>query len=267
MVETDRTGGLFDTARKDDLVDGRGVRYRDFRRDLTPRYGVVWRHLLSGHLALALIAGGVAAAGAGHPALRPLLVVLGAIAFGYTIAYILLFFHEAAHYNLTRSRPLNDVLANLLIGWLVGQDIAAYRTVHFDHHRHLGTPRDTEPTYFDALDARFVVESLLGIKAFRVVSRREAVVRGADPTADSTRRARRRQLLLGAALHAGIAGGAWLLGWWHLAAAWVIGVAVVAPFFFAVRQVLEHRGEAADRHAEARIAAVGSTSLLYTGRP
>jgi len=267
MLDTDRTGDRFDTARKDELIDSGGIRYRDFRRALTPRYLVVWLDLLSGHAALVLIAYAVVLVGLHQPAFRLPLVALGAIAFGYAIAYILLFFHEAAHYNLTGSRRANDALANLMIGWLVGQDIAAYRQIHFDHHRHLGTPLDTEPTYFDALDTRFVVESLLGIKALRVLARRETTLRGASPDQDNTRMARRAQLALGLVLHAAVAVEAWWLGWWYLAAAWVLGVALVGPFFFALRQVLEHRDEAADRRVDYRRQSHGPVNRVFGDGP
>jgi fatty acid desaturase len=264
--ESHRTGGGFDAVRKDVLVDRRGVRYRDFRRGLLPRYPVVWLHLLSGHGALFLVAAAVVAGSLRSPSLRGPLVVLASLAFGYVIAYIMLFFHEAAHYNIASSRRLNDTLANVLVGWLVGQDIAAYRAIHFDHHRHLGTPRDTESTYFDPLNVRFVAESVCGVKAFRVLASREAVIRDAE-AARGRDGARRAQFVLGCGMHATVAGGAWLLGWWALAAAWVVGVAVVAPFFFALRQVLEHRDESADASADYRRRPHGPVNRLFGDGP
>jgi fatty acid desaturase len=153
------------------------------------------------------------------------------------------------------------------VGWFVGQDIAAYRAVHFDHHRYLGTPRDTESTYFDPLNVRFIAESVCGLKAFRVVARREAVVREAGPTAGGGVKARRTQLVLGCGIHATVAGGAWMLGWWPLAMAWGAGVAVVAPFFFAVRQVLEHRDESADATADYRRRPHGPVNRLFGDGP
>jgi fatty acid desaturase len=267
MVDTDRTGGAFDAVSKGELRNGKGVRYRDFRRQLTPKYALVWLHLSAGYLALAATGLTAVVLGVHFPSLRLPLVAAGALAFGYTIAYIVLFFHEAAHYNLAPSRRVNDVLANLVIGSLIGQDIAAYRRIHFDHHRYLGSPLDTESTYFDPLDVRFVVESLFGVKAVRVVVRREARARSAEPDGDPTPGGRRTQAALGIALHGLVAGGAWLLGGWYVGLAWAVGVVMVAPFFYAVRQVLEHRDDAADKDLDYRRTPHGPVNRLFGTGP
>src|SRR5262245_22333999 len=83
---------------RDLLVNSQGIRYREFKRTLKPRYHVVWIHILGGYLALALIAAGVIAAGLLLPAgWAAAAAVAGAVLLGYTFAYLNLFFHEAAH--------------------------------------------------------------------------------------------------------------------------------------------------------------------------
>ena len=77
-------------------------------------------------------------------------------AIGYAIAYLQLFIHEAAHYNLAPTRQANDRLADRLICWQVGTSIAAYRRTHAEHHRHLGGPDDTEISYTHRLTPRFL---------------------------------------------------------------------------------------------------------------
>src|SRR5262249_7543525 len=102
------TGGLFDEIRRDALRDRSGRPYREVRRALTPRSHLVWLHLLAGHASLALIGALLIHLHARYPSLWPVVVASGGIGFGYAIAYIQLFFHEAAHYNLASDRRRND---------------------------------------------------------------------------------------------------------------------------------------------------------------
>jgi fatty acid desaturase len=270
IAETDLSSPTDDLDR-DVLVNSQGVPYREFKRTLTPRYRVVWRDLLAGHLALVLIAAGVIAAerylSTGWAVSAAL---LGCVLFGYTFAYINLFFHEASHYLLAPDRARNDRLANLFIGVLFGQDIKAYRVIHFDHHRHLGTPRDTERSYFDALNLRFFLELLTGVKAVKVILNRDRTLK--ERPRQPSRPAPKRNLLtsplvLGVLLHAAVVGTAVLFGLWLFAGAWVVGMGLVYPFFGAVRQVLEHRSEYARSDVDYRVEPHGAMSRLFGDGP
>lgn len=280
----DATSQDLDRLDKDTLVDTRGRKFKEYKRALKPRYGVVWVELLAGHVALGATVLFLVKIPALWPPLAPLAIAVGAFAIGYAVAYIQLFFHEAAHYNIAPSKRTNDALANAFIGALVGQDIRAYRPIHFDHHRYLGTPQDTERTYFDPLDFRFIVESLTGIKILKVLMRRESVAKGeAKPGAQDAKSAENAknagnagnakksllnaQLLLGLAFHASLLGVACWLGEWSLAAAWLLGMGVVFPFFAAVRQVLEHRDFAARRDVDYRKVPHGATNRLFGSGP
>jgi fatty acid desaturase len=272
IAETDLSspadGPAFD---RDTLFNGQGVRYRDFKRTLTPRYGIVWRDLLAGHLALVLIAAGVIACecylSTGWAVAA---AVVGCVLFGYTFAYINLFFHEASHYLLAADRARNDRLANLFVGVLFGQDIKAYRVIHFDHHRHLGTPQDTERSYFDALNLRFFLELLTGVKALKVILNRDRTLK--ERPRQPSRPAPVKSLLtnplfLGLALHIAVVGTAAALGLWLFAGAWVLGMGLVYPFFGAVRQVLEHRSEHARSDVDYRREPHGAESRLFGDGP
>ena len=230
-----------DDVRRDAIVDSRGVKYKEFKRGLAPKYGLVWTHLLSGHVVL--IATTIAAIFLyrGAPGAVPFIILGASLIYGYALAYILLFFHEASHYNLARDREMNDRLANIFIGLLVGQDIKGYRPIHFDHHRYLGMPEDTEHTYFDPLNIRFIVESLTGVKPMKVLTRREKIAANKGNT--QVRATLNAQLLAGAAVNGIFLLGMILLGYWPIAVAWVIGMLIVFPFFASVRQLLEHRSE------------------------
>ena len=242
-----RSAAGLDAIDRDALIDSTGRTLKELRATLTPRWGIVWRDLLAGHAALAAavavlawiqselpppVVEGRFAPGAGAAWLGAAL--LGALSIGYVVAYIQLFFHEAAHFLVARDRKLNDRLANLFIGSIVGMDIKAYRPIHFDHHRFLGTPQDTERMYFDPLNWRFVVESLTGVKVVKVMLHREKA-------SAAERGQLNRQLVLGVLLNAALLGTAVYFELWLLSCAWLLGMAVAYPFFVAIRQVLEHR--------------------------
>jgi fatty acid desaturase len=227
---------------KSSLRDGSGQSYYEFKRNLTPRYSVVWRDIALGYVALALIAGSLVLAQALSIWLAIPTVIAGAVLIGFFLAYLNLFFHEAAHWNLARSRKTNDVLADVFIGTWFGQSIEAYRAVHFGHHQHHGTPMDSEHSYFDPLNIRFLAGAMLGIRAFQVMRNRESFT---DKTTQIRSSASRNALLRGLLCNGLIVGLSLWFGKWMFAAAWIVGMASFFPFFNAVRQLLEHRNELA----------------------
>jgi fatty acid desaturase len=240
--------------RRDTLTNRAGVRYRDFKQSLRPRFGLVWFHILSGHVGLLVITlGMIAAWQRGAPAIA--IIAVGACAYGYALAFIVLFIHEAAHYNIARDRALNDSLANLLIGLFIGQSVAGYRASHFDHHRYLGTPADTEHAYFDPLNVRFFAESVTGVKTLKRLANREKG-RGLDVV-----------MIAGALINVTLIGIALLTEHWPLAAAWTLGVVIVFPFLAAIRQLLEHRSDLADARVDYSSVAHGPVHRLFGSGP
>ena len=107
------------------LRDKSGRAYAEFKRQLTPRFLVVWRDISFGYAALGVVAVALIAMHAFHPWLTLLAIPLGALSFGFIFAYLNLFFHEAAHWNLAAERHLSDRLADAFIGIFFGQSIAA----------------------------------------------------------------------------------------------------------------------------------------------
>lgn len=57
---------------------------------------------------------------------------------------LFILFHDAVHYNVARSRRLNDALTNLFIGVPQLVPVQLYRRLHLAHHARLGTPADPE---------------------------------------------------------------------------------------------------------------------------
>lgn len=160
------------------LVDQHGREYVEFVRGMRPQFSVVYRDIAFGYAMLALTA--LVATywlRSGSPAWA--VMVLGGASFGFWIAYLQLFIHEAAHFNLAVNRSLSDRLGNVLIAWMVGTSVARYRKVHFDHHRYLGTTGDPEFSYVYPLNVRFLIKSLVGWRAVEsLLSRRRRLHTG-----------------------------------------------------------------------------------------
>ncbi len=107
------------------------------------------RLLVFGALYVAAAAGAVHLAGLLPPAGWLLLVPLYALA-AACLHGISLFTHEGVHNALSRSRPLNHVLA-ALCALPVLQSFAGYRVLHLRHHAYLGRPGD--PDHYPNLTA------------------------------------------------------------------------------------------------------------------
>jgi fatty acid desaturase len=244
------------------LASVEGIRFVDFVRDLQPRYGRVLADIVIGYLGVSVsVAVVVWLASLGVP-----LVVtagIGALAIGYWVAYLQLFLHEGAHFNLARTRDHSDRLSNALIAWIVGTSVQRYRKVHFQHHRALGMIDDSEHTYFFPLNLLFIVKGLVGWRVVEVLtSRRRYLDRvEAKQAAATTGRVEDDQLeaelsrlepimIIGIGGHAAIVGLSLWTGQWALAIAWVAGIGMAFPFFGALRQLLEHRSERADARTD-----------------
>src|SRR6202795_5230912 len=155
------------------LIGRNGERYVAFVRDLKPSYAVVYRDIAVGYILLAASFGLTIIAPAwGVPKL--IVALLGACLVGYWVAYLQLFLHEGAHYNLAGTKERSDRICDFAISWLIGTTIRVYRPVQFQHHRQLGTTTDTEFTYFFPLNLLFLLKTLFGIRAIEVLLFRRA---------------------------------------------------------------------------------------------
>ena len=210
-----------------------GGNYRALVQSLVPRYGVVWRDIAFGYLMLALTVCVVPLFQGSYAVV--VAIAIGALSIGYWVAYLQLFIHEGAHYNLWADKKVNDLLSDIFISWQVGTSIGAYRATHFPHHFKLGQADDTEPSYFNALSPRFLVEMLIGVHAIRVYflrrNRLDANCAGASWM----------PLVRGVLLHLVLLAFMLALGAWSAALAWIVGVGVAFPLFATLRQLLEHR--------------------------
>jgi fatty acid desaturase len=247
------------------LTGADGTPYREFRNSLRPRWWAVWAQL---GVAYGFVAAVIAALAAWQPG-GPVAIVAalaGGLLCGYAIAFINNFLHEAAHYNLLPSRRANDVATDLLMSWLYGTSIALYRSVHFQHHRALGTTMDSENSYFDPLRVRYLVEGLLGLKVLRTL-RRWREVEPDQLRGDGEGRVRIAWLAVAAVVNLAIVAGLALAGAWAAAAAWVLAELAFFPFFVSLRQTLEHRDEEAQADLDYTVVDHGATNRLFGDGP
>ena len=250
--------------RRSELVDSRGVGYFELRESLTPRFALVWAHIALGWVVVLGISVGLfATTDVVHGfVVRSVLTVVGGAALGFWLHYLLLFQHEGAHFNLARTPRANDRLTNLAVGIFIAEDVRNYRRVHLEHHRYLGTTRDTERSYFDPLDARFVVEALSGIRLVRALAARRRVV-AADAATEPPVPMLNPTFLAALVLNASVVILSWLTGHWVLSAGWVLGALVFMPFLNATRQLLEHRSEFAEPGTDFTSVAHGAVNRLF----
>lgn len=252
---------------RSEIVNSNGMTFPMFRKQLRPNYIVVWRDIVGGYLALILTAVIALSVQDNSLMIKILTVILCSGIFGYFLAYLQLFFHEAAHYNIAKERKLNDRLANIFIGAIVGQDITVYRPIHLMHHRYLGTVEDTEHSYFDALTWKYILESLTGIRVLKVLGGREKVMKSKNDSKNKQKSNINTQLFIGFVTNAFIVGFCLWSGYYVMAISWVLGMIVVFPFFGAVRQLLEHRGEQSNRNNDYSVVPHGEVNRLFGDGP
>jgi fatty acid desaturase len=259
------------------LTDTAGNSYTEFMRGLQPDYPRVMWDIAFGY-AMLLVSGGICVALGYVHAPHAVAIAVGAVLFGYWIAYLQLFIHEAAHFNLAATKAESDRRGNLLIAWMIGTSVAKYRKVHFQHHRALGTVADSEYSYFFPLNLAFVLRSLCGIRALEVLLDRSrgnklstrspglsqsgsetGSQRSENPSDDRAG----RMMIVGLVAHGTIMVLAWCVGSWPLAAAWILGVSVVFPFFAAIRPLLEHRSDLAQANTDYHRTDHGAYTRLF----
>lgn len=247
------------------LVNKSGVTYQEFRRMLTPHWRLVWAQIALGWVMLIVSSVLIFFLSGRHAVADVALIVGGAMLIGYNVAYLQLFLHEAAHYNLHPDRKINDLLCNIFVSGIVGQEIKNYRPIHWDHHRYLGTLRDTEITYFDPLDIKFLLEALFGIRALKVIFVRHHKRRAEQEDREASALVKIKPYTLIGGFCFNLAYVLLLLYFrqWPLVLAWTAGILVFFPFFGALRQMLEHRNEYADRTVDYAVVAHGAIHRLF----
>ena len=255
------------------LVNSRGVRLVDYVSQLTPIYWRIYLDLAVGGAALVSSVAALAVAESAGVS-RAVVVVVGAACVGFWYFYVVSFIHEGLHWNLARDPLVNDRICSVLASCMIATRVDAWRPHHFEHHRSLGTIRDTETTYFEPLGVAAMLKSLSGVRAVQALSAYFRRMSGARrPAAASTRAPHLyRGLVVAVATHGLIVMALWSLGWTATALAWLAGVGGVMPLLNTIRQVLEHRADDArpdvdyartDQGACARMFGTGWIDTLF----
>ncbi|MBI3784751.1 MAG: fatty acid desaturase [Deltaproteobacteria bacterium] len=246
-----------------ELFNRSGASYLEFKLSLAPRYPRTWLNITGGYLALIMTAVAMMVVHAVPLLPAAVAVLLGALSFGWWIHYLILFFHEALHFNLAPTKQWNDRLAAVFISPLLGFNVATFRDAHFEHHRHLGTPQDNEVSYFSALTPRFIVESILGIRIVRaLVAKRRYLQHTQAPSAVAW-----PTLLSSAAFHGSVIGASLVAAQYALAIAWVAAMISVAPALNLIRQILEHRDFAAQSSTDYSRVVHGPVARIFGDGP
>lgn len=235
------------------LVADDGTAWREFRKTLAPRYGMVWREIGMIHAAIWSGLAAVCVADVKLPIVQSALVVpLAAAWIGFWLHALLNFGHESAHDNLASNRIWSDRLANWFIWPLYGQSAAQYRRVHWQHHLHLGDPHDTEVSYHHCLSPSFLLKTLTGLHLVAAFARHLGAMGRASANSDNDVTHPKRSVSelwpigRSAGIHASLVVGATWAGCWMTALTWCVAVVIVFPFLTAIRQIVEHRRIDAD---------------------
>jgi fatty acid desaturase len=243
----------------DEVAGSNGTTYTVFRSNLHPIYPKVLFDIVKGYFFLLLVAGSTIFFTCQFTSCWWITVTIGGILIGYVAAYLALFIHEAGHYNIHPDKKINDRLATIFLCLPFGLSLRSYRKIHWQHHVHLGTPQDTEVSYFNALTKMFVLETFTGIHLLRTILRKE---NNSVLTKEQVQQSR-RMLLGGFVLHISILIAALLTGNWPFAIAWILGFGVFFPFFATIRQILEHRDELAHHTSNFYKQPHGKVSRLF----
>lgn len=243
----------------EEVTDSKGTSYAVFRSQLRPDYARAWGDIGKGYFFLLAASAGFIWLDHEFHHLWWAFVLPFALLIGYIAAYLALFIHEAGHFNLHPDKKTNDRLATFFLCLPFGLSIKSYRKIHWQHHLHLGTPQDTEISYFNPLTKLFVLETLTGIHLLRTIRQKEKPeVLNAEQVKQS-----RIMLLAGGLCHAALLIVLILTANWAFAITWVLAFGIFFPFFATMRQLLEHRDELAHHAADFRKQQHGKLSRLF----
>ena len=252
---------------KSRLINREGKTYYDFKKTLKPNYTKIALDITSGWLVIfGCVFIGIYTNQLSSNWLKLFVSLADAILLGFAVNYLSNFFHEAAHFNIAPGKLKNDLLANMFLGILQAQHIKHYRVVHWKHHINLGTPEDTEHSYFDALSLRFFFESLTGIRAIRVFLFRSNNTKSGEKEDDSLKNQKRMMLFAAAVFHLIVLFIFIITTHYWMVGIWLAGFGTFFPFFASLRQLLEHRDEWANKNRNYFKTPHGKINRIFSGR-
>lgn len=255
----------FSAVDKSLLRNQRNERYVDFRERLKQNYWLLAFHIFIGYAVLVLTVVGVVFSQQNFPLLFWGVIPFASILIGYTVSALHLFMHEASHYNFAINKKKNDLLSNVFIGFLIGMETNYYRSVHFVHHRLIGTAADTEKSYFEGMTRTFFFETLTGVRLLKVIAHRAKNIKSNYGEQNGKRIITKNNFVFIAAilLHCLLVISLLCFAYWQAATAWVIGMGIMFPFFAMFRQTLEHRTPEAKAEIDYSIVDQGASHRMF----
>lgn len=227
----------------ENVIDKNNISYASFRKTLHPNYNIIKKDILKGYLLIilsVLILYGIESIVL-SVIIKGVFCFLCSLLLGASFSFLHLFIHEGAHYNLHHNKKKNDTLCNIFLCIFFGISVKKYRKIHWQHHLYLGKPEDTESTYFNQLTLSFVVRVITGLYTIAVIIKRRNII--VEKSSSLQKNGLLRYYSL--AFHAIISIILYFYIGWMATTAWLTGIMVVFPLFASIRQILEHRDEAA----------------------
>ena len=245
-----------------------GLVWKDFRRQLKPNFSVVVANICFSWFMIGLGVLGFAALNSLRISWLPYVFIpFGGLWFAFWIQSYSAHFHESAHFNFA-PRHLNDSLSRIFLTPFMGLDVKSYRISHWQHHRFLGDPRDTEISYHEPLTLQRILEGLSGIYLLRSLARYLRNYRRLSPMPDSPGEETSTASFLWPIAYALCVQSAivFLLFLFisHAAAlAWGTGLLLFGSFLSILRQTLEHRSLDAPDGVDFKSVPHGAVTRLF----
>jgi fatty acid desaturase len=216
------------------LSDGRRT-YGEFRKTLSTPYlrarqGVIWTWvgIITCQIVVSLVE-------IWEPFVLILMLTLSLLQ--HRIMNVL---HEGSHFLLAKSRKGNDLFSNIFSGWFVFADVKAYRKLHIQHHKNLGSELDPKKSHMEKLDFTLLAAAFSGFGSFRILLQRrnyKMIYQETNPRDGFTPIVP----ALGLVLHAIIVLGLVNIFGSRSALIWIICTVFITPGLGIVRNILEHR--------------------------
>jgi len=241
-----------------EVVNTEGKSYAILRKELKPVYSRVYKDILRGYAFLLLILATdaiVIRLGYFETAIA---LPVSAVLIGYTLAYLHLFIHAAAHYDIHPDKYKNDQICDLFIGVFFGIPVKKYRKIHWLHHIHLGTKNDSEHSYFNELNIVFLLKSITGIHTLSVI-----LSRAKTSEQQEGQKSLIYYSLYTLVFHATILSVLFIAGGILLVFTWLVALIILFPVFATVRQIMEHRDVQASGKVDYRHTDHGKVSRLF----
>jgi fatty acid desaturase len=176
-------------------------------------------------------------------------------------------FHEAAHFNLSPNKTMNDLISDFILTPFIGLRVKDYRLSHWDHHRFLGALNDTEISYHKPISITQTFEGLTGIYLIKTIIRYFKNFKNLDNRATSQDKKKSTNFIfaLGIMLFLQLIMTVFLFIFISIPAAftWIISVFVMCPFLAKLRQTLEHRSFASKKTVDYSVVEHGATNRVF----